>query len=103
MKEVQIVTHVLKLNKVPLFAKKPVNINISGSAAPKLALVPARHYNSDVKKCIVSLESKEVHMGTYVLKLSKVQMGHMASKLTRGFVLLKNWQISMFQGLLSRN
>ena len=27
-----------------------MNINVSGSAAPKLALVPARHYNSDVKK-----------------------------------------------------
>ena len=31
------VTHVLKLNKVPLFVKK-VNINVLGSAAPKLAL-----------------------------------------------------------------
>ena len=30
-----------KLNKVPLFALKSVNINVSLSAAPKLALVPA--------------------------------------------------------------
>ena len=29
--------------------------------------------------------------------------GHMASNLTMGFFLLKNWQISMFRGLLPRN
>ena len=37
-------TYVLKR-----FARKPVNINVSGSAAPKLALVPESHYNCDVK------------------------------------------------------
>ena len=41
--------HVLKLNKRPLFARKPVNINISGSAASNLALVPESRYNCDVK------------------------------------------------------
>ena len=41
--------HVLKLNKVPLFAQKPVNINVARSAAPKLALVLASRYNCDVK------------------------------------------------------
>ena len=41
--------HVLKLNKVPLFARKPVNINVSRSADPKLALVPASRYKCDVK------------------------------------------------------
>ena len=57
--------HVLKLNKVPLFAKKTVNINFSifrgldgdqctqtfqlASFCPKLALVPASRYNCDVK------------------------------------------------------
>ena len=40
--EVQMVVHVFKLNKVPLFVEKPLNINISSAAAPKLALVPAR-------------------------------------------------------------
>ena len=40
---------VLKLNKVTVFARKPVNINVSGSASPKLALVPASCYNCDVK------------------------------------------------------
>ena len=41
-------THDFKLNKVPLFIRKPVNINVSMSAAPKLALVPASRYNFDV-------------------------------------------------------
>ena len=41
--------HVLKLNKVPRFAQKPVNINVLRSSAPKLALVPAIRYNCDVK------------------------------------------------------
>ena len=42
-------THVLKLNKVPVFARKPVNINVSGSASPKLALVPASRSKCYVK------------------------------------------------------
>ena len=41
--------HDFKHNKVPLFARKPWNINVSRSAAPILALVPASHYNCDVK------------------------------------------------------
>ena len=41
--------HVLKLSKVPFLPTKTVNINVSMSAAPKLALVPASHYNCDVK------------------------------------------------------
>ena len=47
--EVQMGAHVLKLNKVPLFAKKPVNVNVARSAAPKLAIVLASRYNCDVK------------------------------------------------------
>ena len=41
--------HDFKLYKVPLFALKSVNINVSLSAAPKLALVPASRYYCDVK------------------------------------------------------
>ena len=41
--------HVLKLNKGLLFARKPVNNNVSRSAAPKLALVPASRYNCYVE------------------------------------------------------
>ena len=36
-------SHDFKLNNVPLFALKSVNINVSMSAPPKLALVPANH------------------------------------------------------------
>ena len=32
------------------FARKPVNFNVSRSAAPKLALVPASCYMCDVKQ-----------------------------------------------------
>ena len=41
-------THDFKYNKVPLFARKPWNINTSMSAAMKLALVPASRYYCDV-------------------------------------------------------
>ena len=40
--------HDFKLNKVPLFSCKSVNINVSLSAVPKLALVPASRYYCDV-------------------------------------------------------
>ena len=49
LKEVQMYAHDLKLNKVPFFTQKSVNINVSMSAAPKLALVPASRYNCYVK------------------------------------------------------
>ena len=50
LKEVQMGAHDFKLNKVPFSALKSMNINVSGSAAPKLALVPASCYNFDVKE-----------------------------------------------------
>ena len=40
--------HDFKLIKVPLFSQKSVNINVSLSAAPKLALVLASRYYCDV-------------------------------------------------------
>ena len=40
--------HDFKLNKVSFFALKLVNINVSMSAAPKLALVPVSRYYCDV-------------------------------------------------------
>ena len=40
--------HDFKLNKVPFPVLKSVNINVSRSAAPNLALVPASRYNCDV-------------------------------------------------------
>ena len=41
-------THDLSYNNVPLFARKPGDINISMFAAPKLALVQASRYYRDV-------------------------------------------------------
>ena len=41
--------HDFKLYKVPFSGLKSVNINVSRSAAPKLALVPTSRYNCDVK------------------------------------------------------
>ena len=48
LKEVQMGAHDFKLIKVPFFSRKSVNINVSLSAAPKLALVPASRYYCDV-------------------------------------------------------
>ena len=47
LKEVKKGTHDFKYNKVPLFAKKPLNINTSMSAATILELVPACRYYCD--------------------------------------------------------
>ena len=40
--------HDFKLNKVPLFSRKTVNINVLLSVALKLALVPASRYYCDL-------------------------------------------------------
>ena len=47
--------HDFKLIKVPLFALNSVNINVSLSAAPKLALVPGSRYY-----CHVNLSNHNV-------------------------------------------
>ena len=58
-----------KYNMVPLFGRKPGNINTSMYAAPKLALVPESRYyrcsNLVIPQCMcqVSLRLKEVQMG----------------------------------------
>ena len=58
LKEVQIGAHDFKLYNVPFFARKLVNINVSMSAAPKLALVPASCYNCDVKQSNLNVSAK---------------------------------------------
>ena len=50
--------HDFKLNKVPPFALKSVNINVSLSASPKLALVPASCYMCDVKQSNLKVFAK---------------------------------------------
>ena len=47
--------HVFILNKGLLFAKNPVNINVSRSAVHKLGLVPANRYNCDIKLSYVNV------------------------------------------------
>ena len=48
LKEVQMVAHDFKYNKVPLFAKKSGNMKNSMSASPKLDVVPASRCYCDV-------------------------------------------------------
>ena len=58
-------THDFKYNNVPIFARKPGNINTSMSAAPKLALVPASRYYCDVQS----------HTTMYVPSFIKIERG----------------------------
>ena len=51
-------THDFKLNMVLFSALKSVNINVSRSAAPNLALVPANRYDCDIKKSYVNVYAK---------------------------------------------
>ena len=53
--------HAFKLNMVPLFDKKPGNINNSRSPAPKLALVPASRYYCEVKSSKLNVCAK-IHL-----------------------------------------
>ena len=57
-KKVQMEAHDFKLHKVPFSALKSVNINVSRSAAPKVALVPASRYNCDLKESNLNVRAK---------------------------------------------
>ena len=50
--------HDFKLYNVPFFARIPMNFNVSRSAAPKLALVPASCYMCDVKQSYLKVCAK---------------------------------------------
>ena len=50
--------HDFKLNNVPRFARKAVNINVSRSAALILAFVPALRYYCDVNKSNLNVCAK---------------------------------------------
>ena len=79
-------THDFKYNNVPLFARKPGDINISMSAAPRLGFVPASPYCASkpllprcylvISQCMcqVSLRLKEVQMGTHDFRYIKVPL-----------------------------
>ena len=47
--------HDFKLKKMPLFARKPVNINVLRYSTPKLALVRAKQHNCDFKVVICNV------------------------------------------------
>ena len=70
--------HDFKHNDLPPFAQKPGNIDISRSAALKLALVPASRYYCDLnwshQKNLfqVSLGLKEVQMRAHDFKHNKL-------------------------------
>ena len=55
LKEIKRQAHDFKHNKVPLFARKPANVNVLRSAAPKLALVTASRYN-----CVVNTPNFDI-------------------------------------------
>ena len=65
---------------MPLLARKPGDINISMSAAPKLALFASKpllpRCNQVIPQgmCQVSLRLKEVQMGTHDFKYNKVPL-----------------------------
>ena len=50
--------HDFKLNKVPFVALKSVNVNVSRSAALKLALVRPSRYNCDVNQSNLNVCAK---------------------------------------------
>ena len=50
--------HDLNLTRCLLFALKSVNINVSRFAAPKLALVPAKRYDCNIKLSYVNVCAK---------------------------------------------
>ena len=54
LKEVQMGAHDFIPTNVPFSALKLVNINVSLSAVPKLALVPANRYDCDIKKSYIN-------------------------------------------------
>ena len=58
LKEVQMGAHDFKHKKVPFPTLKKVNINVSRSAAPELALVPASRYNCDVNESMRNVCAK---------------------------------------------
>ena len=79
--------HDFKLNKVPRFVRKSVTNNVSLSAAPKLALVPASSYVNWLYLNYCAKFRKD---------RKRSRWGFMTSNITRCLFLLGNQGISMF-------
>ena len=56
----------LNLKRCLFFSRKPVNINVSRFETPKLALVPANHYNCEIKNC---------HMLMFLPSFTRIERG----------------------------
>ena len=73
-------THDFKYNLVPLFGRKPGNINTSMSADPKTSSCASKplllRCNIVIPHCMcqVSLRLKEVQMGTHDFKYNKLPL-----------------------------
>ena len=81
--------HDFKLNKVPLFSRKSVNMNVSLSAAPTLAIVPASRWYCDVNWSYHNVCAK------FPLDRKRFRWGRMTSNLTSAFLALKSVYISV--------
>ena len=90
-------THDFKYNNVPLFARKPGNINTSMSAATILALVPASRYYCDVTWSYHNVCAK------FNKDWKRVRWGSMTLNITMCHFLLKNQGILILRCLLPRN
>ena len=96
LKEVQNGTHDFKYNNVPLFARKPGNINTSMSVVPKLALVPASRYYCDVTWSYHNACAK------FRQDWKRFRCGPMTLNITRCLFLVKKQGISILRCLLPR-
>ena len=76
--------HNFKLIKVPLLSRKSLNINVSLSAAPKLALVPASRYYCNVNWSYHNVCAK------FHKDLKRFRWGPMTSNFTMCLFLLEN-------------
>ena len=76
--------HDFKLYNVPFFARKPVNFNVSRSAAPILALVPASRYYCNVNWSYHNVCAK------FHQDLKRFRWGPMTSNFTICLFMLEN-------------
>ena len=90
-------THDFKYNKVPLFARKPWNINTSMSAATIVALVPASRYYCDVTWSYHNVYAKFHKDG------KRFRWEPTTLNITRCLFLLEKQGISILRCLLPRN
>ena len=84
LKEVQMGAHDFKLNKVPFFALKSVNINVSRFAAPKTSSCASKPLKLRCK-CVKHECLCQVSLG-----FKGVRLRHMTSNLTRFLFCSKN-------------